>query len=133
MSDLSKEVLAKLAEVAGYELKYPKAFFTKDNFLKKCQESELFFIHPNKTNRHFEFNWWQPAEKIEQAMEVLNSFCDKNEYHFNIGQNKVGCMQVKLLGCLKDSIDYKVVSTSCDDFVIPRTICKAILKAKGDV
>lgn len=128
---MTKEEKIKLAEMCGYELKFPRAFFTKDNFLEKCPESELFFIHPERTNRHFEFSWWNPEDDANQFEDVL------------FGASRLGICVRQLIGvnnCTgNDMIEADIWKVRTDTPVIEledmskksykNLICKAVLKA----
>lgn len=119
MSDLTKEELVKLAEIAGYSvidkhLGTHGPWYIKDDVTKSGEKVKRFLCVEN----------WNPAERIAQAMEVLHKFCDGIINAYKIlqwGESK------KIT--IKHAEDLKSIHFDYIDSKLSLAICKAVLKA----
>lgn len=123
MTDLTKEELIKLAEIAGVT-----GILHQINTLMNVSNHEGYVMHQI-------LSMWNPAENIDQAMGVLNNWLSKDEMrHWNI------CSPHKHIAIKHHEIDLYVydsdgflhqVATGHHEF-LPMSICNAVLKASEE-
>ncbi len=125
MTDLTKEELIKLAEIAG------KKLFTYEGSLHISQPDGPIGLGVHCMNE------WNPAESIAQAMEVLkgymqSSYVDGPEICFSAMYH-----DAPILGFwLNSSEPHGPVDSSSDGWELDKMfcecICKAVLKASEE-
>lgn len=124
MSDLSKEELITLAEVAGYEVKGDsKNGISVYKYPEKAVISDPYHRWPDRDR-------WRPDKDIEQADEILESLNLPYEIECNIDEDGSKLYHVCIF---KYCRSYSKMFESGFRKSKPMAIYKAILKAKGEV
>lgn len=118
MTNLSKEELVRLAELAGYDY-------------RQVNREWLYKLSPLRKplQKRLRFDSWQPDKDIQQAMEVLRTFCKSKGYGYGLFENQDAEKDQVTTLCEIHAKDRWFESRNYDDTTIELTICRTILKA----
>jgi hypothetical protein len=116
---MDKKALIKLAEIAGYKVKWVDCFEWED---------PCFMI------QDVDVHYWRPREDLNQAFEVLEAWRSKDDLrHYMISSPKLhSCIKFYDLDLYCYDSGGFIYTVKGEHEVLSEAICQAVLKANNE-